>query len=372
MVWKLVVLEAPCVMIQVTPQQFGAKGDGVRDDSSAFREAFEEIGAHGGGALQLPPGIYYLDSIVLSGVDCPLAIIGCAPGVSQLLLHGGIDIEFEQVGIRQPHQITLANFGLSPAGRGATALRVAARHNNMTNEHDVSPLRISGVSVESNHARAWGRGVVLSGVWNAQLRDLFISGSTEGVDPTTGDWSTLSGAGITLEDMCVNATLTNVHTNFWAEGIKAHAGQLNTEGIFCSNCTMVGVKRGVWLKGNPSGGPGPRIHTMNWTGGMIENRAGSVSGGIAAFHLESVWSATIQGCQMITETMDTLETTYGVIAQDCRRTIVNGCEINAYHMPFLSTGESIGHVVSGNAFPNCYTNACFSPGAQGCVAGGNT
>ncbi len=360
-------------MIHITPQQFGATGAGT-DDTKAFADALAAIQEAGGGMLYVPPGEYYAERIVIPRLECPLTISGCGAGVTEIQSEYGIDIGLAQVGLRQPFRLHLANFSLSTAGRETreTGITVRAHHFGATNEHYNSPLRISNVEVVSDAHFAWANGIRLVGVWNAQLENLFVTGATRDIDAVGGDWSALRGSGITLEDMCVNATLTNVHTNFWAEGLKAHAAQLNTEGIFCTGCTMVGVKRGVWLRGNPAGGPGPRIHTFQWQGGMIENRAGKVTGGIAAFHFENVWSASIQGCQMITETMDTLEPTYGVIPQDCRRVLVSGCEINAYHHAFLSTGEAEGHVVAHNSFPNCSHRVTFNEGASNCIERSNT
>jgi len=181
----------------------------------------------------------------------------------------------------------------------------------------------------------------------------------------------MAGSGLSLEGLCVNTHISNSRFNFWATGLYGHGVEHNHEGIFCSNNSMVGVKRGVWLAGNPAVGLAPRIHSFQWQGGMIENRAGGVVGGVAAFHLQHVWSASIQGCQMITETMDTPEPTYGVIPQDCRRVMVSGCEINAYHRPFYSTGVAEGHVVVGNSLPNCLAPVGLV-GSHNCIEANNT
>lgn len=353
-------------MIQVTLNQFGA-GHGS-DDTKPVADALALIQSKGGGVLQIPPGTYFLDRLIIPRLSCPLAIVGQGPGVTEIFCQEGIDITMAQLGIRQPHRLQLANFSMSTLRRNGTAtgITIRADHNHATNEHFLSPLRISNVEVTSDDVYRWGNGIRLVGVWNAQLDHCFVSGGTSGVDAALGDWSALSGSGVTLEDMCVNITLNNCHLNFWAEGLKAHAGPLNTEGIFCSNCQMVGVKRGAWIRGNPAGGPGPRIHTFHWQGGMIENRAGQVRHGIAAFHLEHVWSASIIGCQMVTETMETLEPTYGVIPQECRDIKVTGCDINAYHHAFLCTGEARGHIVKNNTMPHCFNSVTFSRDAIDC------
>lgn len=41
-------------------RDFGAKGNGLDDDREAFRNAIEYVSSHGGGPLNVPPGMYRL------------------------------------------------------------------------------------------------------------------------------------------------------------------------------------------------------------------------------------------------------------------------------------------------------------------------
>jgi hypothetical protein len=263
----------------------------------------------------------------------------------------------EQDGIHQPYGLDISglsfNAGTGQCGRG---LKISMGQPTASNEHGGCPLRLRDVEVRSNAHSYWTEGIEIEGVWNPKLEDVFVSGGSYG-----GDWQKMTGAGVKLRGMCVNAHLSNVRCNFWATGLQVHAEKYNTEGIFASNCSMVAVKRGVWLRGDPYVGAG-RIHTLQWVGGMIENRFGGVTGGLAAFHLEHTQGVSIMGCQMIPETMMCAEASYGVIAQNCRNVQVQGCEINAYHNGVLTTDICSGFNIVGNNFPNTTNPVTFNTG----------
>ena len=65
----------------VTPEQFGAKGDGVTDDRPFIITAINELKKYGGGTLRLKTGATYL----LGGFDEGLTIISC---ISNLTIEG--------------------------------------------------------------------------------------------------------------------------------------------------------------------------------------------------------------------------------------------------------------------------------------------
>ena len=47
----------------VTPQMFGAKGDGITDDTTAIQSAFNAVRTNGG-AVYFPKGIYIVSAII--------------------------------------------------------------------------------------------------------------------------------------------------------------------------------------------------------------------------------------------------------------------------------------------------------------------
>lgn len=351
------------------PIDFGAIGDGLTDDTVAISQALTRA-IDKDGVLEIPPGkfLWKFPSNWALG-EKQLSIKGYGPNVSRLLfgVAGGPSFNLAQYGIHQPYGINIQDVGLYPTVPAAgTALKISHGNPTSSNEHFTTPVILRNVIAASNDDTWWSNGIDLTACWEPTLTDVIVSGNA-----ARGVWNNMGGVGVRLNRMCVNATLTNVKMNFWGVGLQAHADQgFNTEGTFCSNCSMVAVKRGVWLKGNPNVGAG-RIHTLQWMGGMVENRVGGVHGGSAAFHIENTWGVSIQGCQMIPETTECPETTYGVVVQDCKNVMIGGCDINAYHKGFYTTGECSGLIVCGNSFVHCETPVTFNAGVTASVAKNN-
>lgn len=349
------------------PYDYGADGNGITNDTNAVNNALAAA-IDNEGVFYVPPGRFRVNgfrqdaSVVSLG---QLSIRGEGSNVSRILMNGanGLNLTFDQLGIHQPFGLNMSDIGFYPIGPCGTAFSMSYGDPEATSEHFGPSLVMRNVVFASNEHDLgyWSNGVDLTSVWNPTLTDVFISGTA-----ARGVWGDMCGVGLKLNRMDVNAVLNNVKTNFWKTGIQAHGTNHNTEGIFATNCTMVGVHRGVWIAGNPEANPkAPRISTLTWVGGMIENRfSKGVKGGLAAFHFERVWNASIIGCAMLPDTINCLEPSYGVIAQDCNDVAVNGCGINAYHHGVLTTGECSAIVATGNMFTNTPSPVTFN---QGCV-----
>jgi hypothetical protein len=322
----------------------------------------------GNGVVRIPAGTHVIHEGPICHLRASLAIIGEGEGVTRLVFDScsGPMFFFEQEGAQQPHGLTIEGVSFVARGQCGTGIVVSYASPEATSDHYRQSVRLRDVSVSSGSDGSWRNGISIHDAWNITMDNVYVSGSSAG-----GVWDNLEGAGISLHRMCVNAHFTNVRTNFWAVGIEVHADRHNTEGIFCSNCSMVGVKRGVWIRGNPSLTTG-RISTFNWTGGMIEGRTGGVKGGSAGIHLQNVWTALITGCQMITETITlNVENTYGVIAQDCHGIVVSACDINAWTHGVFTTGDCRGILVANNTFTNTATQVVLNPGTVDSRSGPN-
>lgn len=356
----------------INAKDFGLVGNGIADDTNAF------LDMHGEAQLQrraiyLPYGEYLIADDLSLSCDAPVVIYGDSQQASRIMFDNcpGLLYNFYQHGIQQPVGISMRNLGLAARGACGNGLSISYGNPTTTNDHYRGAVNLRDVAIESNDQGHWNGGLKLDGVWNATLDNVYASGN-----PCGGVWNDMAGSGLSLEGLCVNLKASNCRFNFWATGVYAHGITHNHEGLFFSNCSMVAVKRGVWVKGNPEymagSMPAPRIHTFNWMGGMIENRCNGVTGGLAAFHLEHVWSSAIIGCQMITDTLETLENSYGVIAQNCKRIMVQGCEINAYTFPIANTDVAEENVATGNTFPNCRHGVMHSPQEYNCIFENNT
>lgn len=75
--------------LRVTPQDFGAVGNGKVDDTAAWVKAITELGRLGSGTLLVPPGTYAVSSMIQVGLNSAnaqgISIIGAGSGSSVLL-----------------------------------------------------------------------------------------------------------------------------------------------------------------------------------------------------------------------------------------------------------------------------------------------
>jgi hypothetical protein len=338
----------------------GAVNTGRVDCWAAFQMAINDAAACGG-CVYIPPGDYLI-SKPLVGFDLErnFSIIGDGAGVSVLVGATGnnlLTLDFLQTGARQLAGVTIEGVGFRARGECGKAISIGYGVPKVTIEHRRRSVVIRNVEVVSGDDGNWAGGIEIASAWNVTLSDIVVSGFDG-----AGNWNELRGVGIQFRRMCVNAHLTNVRCCFWAVGLDYEAGGgPNTEGIFCSNCSMVAVKRGVWIRANPDA-PHARVSTLTWMGGMIECRVGGVTGGSAAFHFSRVWTALIKGCQMLAETLDSVETTYAVFAENCHGVVLQACDLNAWHKGVWVQGESRAILSAGNTFTNCWQQTYFGPG----------
>lgn len=339
---------------------FGAVGDGYADDTKAIQDTVDAALQKNGGVM-IPPGMYLITrEIVVPKSQARITVFGCGANTSLIYAQncGGFNFEFEQNGAQQPFGAVIRELGFHALGVCPTAIRVSYGYPPITNDHNQPSVTLSDIQIVSDPEGHWCNGIDIESAWNPTLENCFVSGDSCG-----GNWNAMHGAGVALHGSCVNAHLSNVRCNFWAEGLSIHSSHdRNTEGIYCSNCSMVAVKRGVHLCGAASVAAAPRISTLIWTGGLIECRVGGVEGGCAAFDMKNVWTVLITGCQMITETISTnVENTYAVSLNNCRGVVVNGCDMNAWIFGVATSGVCIAISTHGNTFTNCATQTVFNP-----------
>ncbi|MGH7945338.1 MAG: glycosyl hydrolase family 28-related protein [Opitutaceae bacterium] len=339
---------------------YGAVGDGTHDDSAAIQSAMEAAVA-ANACLYIPAGEFKITQpLLLNGLESQVAIRGDGANISIVVAHGGtsaLSLTFEQLGAMQPWGLNLMAVGFRARGRAGTAITVSYGNPQITNEHYRPSVVLRNVVVASDHLGSWSNGISITAAWNISMSDVHVSGDSAG-----GNWNAMTGSGIELNRMCVNAHFTNVRCSFWATGFYYHAaGGGNTEGIFFTNCSIIGVQRGVWITGN-STTPAPRVSTVTWTGGLIECRVGGVEGGSAAFHFVNVWTALITGVQLIAETLPATHTTYGVFADNCAGLVLTGCDLNAWHYGLFTVGNCRAINSHGNTYTNCAIQNCFNQG----------
>lgn len=354
-------------------RKYGAVGDGYADDTNAIKDA-TYAALETNGCLYFPAGLYLITKpIGFKDGQSRIAIVGDGANVSLIYAQNcaAFDMEFAQNGAQQPWGATMRDLGIHALGVCAFPVRISYGVPIVTNDHNQPSCSLTNLQIVSDAEGYFQDGVILEGAWNPTLENVFISGNSFG-----GEWNKLMGAGVNLRGMCVNAHLSNVHCNFWADGLLARSTDArNTEGIFASNCSMVAVKRGVHLIGLPDL-PAPRISTLTWTGGLIELRVGGVGllpdGTVdpaevsAAFYLEHVWTALINGCQIISEMLPFApKYSYGVVPKNSAGVVVSACDVNGFSFGVHTAEACKAVAVTGCTFTNVETQVVFAPGTEG-------
>lgn len=346
----------------LSPADFGAKLDGLTDDSDALQAAVMTALACNGCVL-LPPGRMLISKCIsFPETAANLSIMGCGSNVCVIVAKEcqAFDFAFSQAGAQQPWGCQMTGFSIEASGECPLAISLSYGWPMVSNDHNSAPNCIRNVQIISGTGGWWNEGVKIVGAWNFLMDNLWVSGNSYG-----GDWGKLAGTGISFRGSCVNAHLVNVRCNFWADGIRVSTRQEgpNTEGMFISNPSMVGVKRGITVVGSPAAAA-PRMSTLTVVGGLIECRVGGVSADeiSAGIYLTDVWTALITGVQILTECLPPEgKVTYGILGVDCAGVVATCCDLNAVSHGFHIAGTSKACSCHGNTFTNCKEQVVLAP-----------
>jgi hypothetical protein len=191
----------------VSVLDYGAKGDGVTDDTAAIQQAIDAVGAAGGGLVHLPAGTYLLNS-----------------GLSW----------------------TANNIWLQGAGMGATRINVGFASGNviLIGNGTANPNNntISDLSINAPSARSGGGTIVVRNAYNTALRNLrFEANLYDGIVIDGGP-----GQYITHIDSCLIAsgrygvTLSQDGTLVQETFISnCNIANSSVAGLFLRNCSGV-------------------------------------------------------------------------------------------------------------------------------------
>lgn len=197
--------------LSVTPQDFGAVGDGVTDDSAAFVAALAYLAAnaethygytYGASELFIPKGVYYL---------------GTTP----------IDLLC---------QVRIRGAGAIPFGGGASVLKWAANTSGIR----VQNYNTSGDITVDGVAHAPGSGSIIDGLW---LQGAYTNFASE------GDYH---GIHMKARAKVINCNIYG----FQGDGIYIHASagagspdEGNANGFVIEDVLLTGCRNGIYIEG---------------------------------------------------------------------------------------------------------------------------
>lgn len=217
------LLEVPAVadLGYVTPQQFGAVGDGATDDTAAFKAARDALADAGRGKLLIPAGEYVISEQVL-------------------FEHGDIEID----GAGSP--LIIADFDdastaaiFAFAGAGETAVEAAPTGDITPASRTVAVDDATGfaagdyVLIESDEY--WGGIDGLSGYEDKTKGEInrirFISGNTLTLEKSPADTYTLSGHTVTITKAAFNENIAIRGVRFYGTGNGNSHDSSNPTGV---------------------------------------------------------------------------------------------------------------------------------------------
>lgn len=350
-------------------REFGALGDASHNDTSAIQAAVDAVSEAGRGGVYIPSGKYKISAAIemADTPDANISFFGDGPNTSIIYQiqagSNGLDLTFKNTGVQQPFTCTIKNLGFETNAIAGTAIVISYGNPASTSTHYNHGPLIENVGVRSDDTGYWATGIDLESAWNAKITDCSISGS-----PFGGTWTSLIGSGIRLRRLCANTHILNNSINFWYTGLYysaegSSASNANAEGIFCSNNSLVAIRRGVWIQGNASASS-PWMTGFQWNGGLIELR-----GGLAGLQLEACSQARVNGAYIIDGA--TGAGAIGVYMGTCTDVIVSNNQVYALDFGVVTIGTCSFIEVSDNAFRGGGAQVTFAVGCSESRSSGN-
>jgi hypothetical protein len=255
---------------------FGAKGDGVADDTKALLAALEAAcSSSTPGALHIPAGRYVLEAPLSppAGFAGKVTISGDGDGATELIFAGpGDGISFNFGATKNPFLslVSVSDLAIYANAADATGKGIASGRPIV-----VDYGTAAGTAPETNRGSSIRRvsiGVLLNGPWSQVLPgsgwtagprfnacchltidDLVLYGAAllPPIPPAAGP-----GSGNAMRfSSCINCTVDNVYLSSWNQPIlldNAGAGLTDCQGLFFSKIRGVGMGSLFRMVGTPA------------------------------------------------------------------------------------------------------------------------
>ncbi|MBV4365930.1 glycoside hydrolase family 55 protein [Erwinia phyllosphaerae] len=221
-------------------KSYGAKGNGVDDDTSAFNLAITAAMSEGF-ALKIPSGTYYLSSALSISIPSGknLAILGDAPATTILKWIGtsaGINITTAGVQEWQANSVHISGLMLQTNQYNTgTGISVDQEQQTGIPAGDVTLANLVLCGTVTNSTQ-WGTDILLKRTGGSTIRDITIFGKSEGFE----------GYGVlyqgTSDDVSAQHTIDNVRVFFKETALKANQ---YIQGLFFNAFNVFNCKYGI-------------------------------------------------------------------------------------------------------------------------------
>lgn len=256
-------------------KHYGAVGNGVTNDTTAFQRTLNAINANGGGKMVIPSGTYVLTgglTYTHPGNKTGLTIEGRGEGATFLDFQGGgtmLTINYiSQYNICDIKGFTATTNGVGIAACISLKQTFAIPDPANTSGQTLSNLMIRGKNGlgQDNTTQYWSVGVDLDGVSNINMYTVFICGAHNASYPTTGTAVNFHG---TLADIPVVLNAVGCTFNLMGTGISY--GNY-VQGMTVTACNFTGCFNGI---GCPP--PGIGLFQLAVTGSQFNCQNGLVA-----------------------------------------------------------------------------------------------
>lgn len=251
----------------VNVKDYGAKGDGVTDDTAAIQAAIDYIETIGRGSLVLPAGQYSLSS-QLTVDNCDIYIKGSGVDVTNLVWSnssGGI-LFTDTTGVSAEDRSTFTikdiTLGTSYASGGTALSFNYSVSSAVVPFGDASTVKVSNVDIRGFDF--YGAG---TDYWTTGIDLLDAGGVYVGDCRILGKGNTAGTNGIKLrsqESSVVRAMLTGIQILFTETAFSIEGSSGNSiEGIYLSNYEFVACSQGIKVSGGV-------VHALEISNGHID------------------------------------------------------------------------------------------------------
>jgi len=230
----------------ISVKDFGAIGDGVTDDTSAFQSAIDAIIAAGGGVLHVPAGMYRISSLITATCTAQqhIRIEGQGRYVSTLDFSGsasmGIYFNSTSLADNQLPVFEVSRLGLITSRDDCGS----ALYFNYANSNNIdAAVYVEDVLIAQNIDRIadsgsdygyWTTGIRINNARNSELRNIHAYGEM--------NQSPTSSRGVWLEGESTAVVISDSLFMEWTTGVEATG---TCEGTYLSNTDIVFCRYGA-------------------------------------------------------------------------------------------------------------------------------
>lgn len=372
----------------VSVKDFGAKGDGTTDDTTAVQNAMDALSS--GGVLYFPAGAYKLTAQLVVPSNQNYSMRGAGMEVTRLFwTNSAGGVYWNATGFARFKSFTIEGMSLTTTyAGGGTAIQVGDGSSVIESAVTFRDLAITGNDGVHETSSYWTRGVYLYGLRFAVFENVRIwgkDGISTSYESTEGVYlrATTSGAqvGFCFSNFWVSNFRYGIRGEGWLEGIYVQNGEIwNCEKAISIDRTGATMAGALFVK---------NMHTNAWAGNVFAKNMNAVCvTGCDIYHGCAPPSGAmgsnminLETCDMCIVSGNKFETAYSTSTNGVYLTDVDGCNVsgnlfyNINDTGVVCASGTSDTFVTGNSFMGggnvMATAVTFLSGSERCGARAN-